>query len=517
MSDMAKEARTKEYSLIADDIVAKVRIIDNTALLIGSYELTVPGMDPATAAFYDDLKTDLLNKINITPQEHLDIRLAGELKQKFRELSSRMVKERIPHLTDSQVQFISGSLVQEMLGLGNIEFLLCDNDVEEVCINTSLQPVWVYHKEFGWLKSNVTMSNESQIWNYASSIARRVGRQITIQTPLLDAYLSTGDRVNATILPVSSSGNTITVRKFARKPWTITDFIANNTISIEVSAFLWLAMQYEASILMAGGTAAGKTSLLNVLSSFFPSNQRVVSIEQTREVTLPSYLQWIPLVVREPTTEGKGEINMLDLLVNSLRMRPDRIIVGEIRRAEEAQVLFEAIHTGHSVYATLHAETISEALRRLASPPILLPPVMLESLPLMVTMFRDRRSGIRRVFEVGEVIPSASDSKPPTIRVLFRWDPATDNMVKVGDSTRIYGMLKTFTSMTDKDIEDTLRERGEILEWLVWNKINSVEDVGKVFAQYSRDPESVLRTVRKGTLVRPEEEQAGQLPFDDAK
>jgi flagellar protein FlaI len=494
---MAKEPKIKQYALVADDIVAKVKITDDTSRLIGIYELIVPAMDPATTALYGDLKTDLLNKVNITPQEHLDITLAETLKKKFRDLSSKMVRERIPHLTDTQVQFISGSLVQEMLGLGRIEFLLCDNDIEEICINTSLQPVWVYHKEFGWLKSNVTMPNESQIWNYASAIARRVGRQITVQTPLLDAYLSTGDRVNATIAPISSSGNTITVRKFARKPWTITDFIQSNTMSIEVSAFLWMAMQYEASMLLAGGTAAGKTSLLNVLSSFFPSNQRIVSIEQTREVTLPSYLQWIPLAVREPTTEGKGEINMLDLLVNSLRMRPDRIIVGEIRRAEEAQVLFEAIHTGHSVYATLHAETISETLRRLASPPILLPPVMLESLPLMVSMFRDRRSGIRRVFEVGELIPSNTDSKPPSIRMLYKWDAATDNITKVGESTRINGMLETFTSMKPKDIDATLKERGEILEWLVWNKISSVEEVGNVFAQYARDPDSVVQMMKE--------------------
>lgn len=494
---MTYSPKRKEYSVVADDIVARVRIIDEPTMLIGSYELAVPTMDPATMAFYDDLKNDLLRKVSISPQEHLDIRLLEELKRKFRELSSAMAKERIPHLTDSQAQFISGTLVQEMLGLGRLEFLLCDDDIEEICVNTSAQPVWVYHREFGWLKTNVSMPNESQIWNYASAIGRRVGRQITVQTPLLDAYLATGDRVNATIAPISSAGNTITIRKFARKPWTITDFIALRTIPVDVSAFLWLAIQYEASIIMAGGTASGKTSLLNVLSSFFPSNQRVVSIEQTREVALPSYLQWAPLVVREATTEGKGEVRMLDLLINSLRMRPDRIIVGEIRRAEEAQVLFEAIHTGHSVYATLHAETISEALRRLASPPIALPPVMLESLPLMVTMFRNRRTGIRRLFEVGEIIPSQSDSKPPSIQLLYRWNPATDSMDRVQKPVRIYEMLRTFTSMAKSDIERSLRQRSAVLEWLVRKGINGVEDVGKVFAQYSRDPASVLEMIKE--------------------
>jgi hypothetical protein len=127
----------------------------------------------------------------------------------------------------------------------------------------------------------------------------------------------------------------------------------------------------------------------------------------------------------------------------------------------------------------------------------MLPPVMLESLPLIVTMYRDRRSGIRRLFEVGEVIPSNTDSKPPSIKTLYKWDAATDNILKVGDSTRINGMLETFTSMKPKEIAATLNERGEILEWLVWNKIGSVEEVGKVFAQYSRDPDSVIQMIKE--------------------
>ena len=506
---MTNGPRTKEYLVVADDIEATVRIDDDPALLVGGYELTVAPMDPATTAFYDDLKADLLGKINISPQEHLDMKMAEELKQKFRELSIRIAHEKIPHLTDRQAKFISGIILQDMLGLGPIEFLLRDDNLEEICVNTSSEPVWVYHKEFGWLKTNINVPNEAKIWNYASTIARRVGRQITVHSPLLDAYLSTGDRVNATLAPISSTGNTITIRKFARKPWTITDFIMTKTIPAEVASFLWLAMQYETSIIMAGGTASGKTSLLNVLSSFIPSNQRVISIEQTREITLPPYLQWVPLAVREATSEGQGEVNMLDLMVNSLRMRPDRIIVGEIRRAEEAQVLFEAIHTGHSVYATLHAETISEALRRLASPPISLPPVMLESLPLMVTMFRDRRRGIRRVFEIGEVIPSLIDNKPPTIQPVYRWSASTDTMVKLRKPTRLYENLKTFTSMGDNEIEKTLEDRQKVLMWLVEKRINSVDGVGKVFAQFARNPDRVLEMISQG------EQSEQKPPFSD--
>lgn len=493
-------AQRNLYKVTSNGISATVSIIDDPKQLSGEYKLEIPKMDHATAAFFDDLKGKLLERVTITPQEVLDLNLSEELKQKFLSTSRKLIMDQIPHINVRQLNFLSGSLVHEMLGLGLIEFFLKDNNIEEICINGSSSPVWVYHKEFGWLRTNVTVPNDSQTWNYASAIARGVGRQITVQKPLLDAYLATGDRVNATLTPISSAGNTITIRKFARKPWTVTDFVVSKTISSELAAFLWLAVQYEMSILISGGTASGKTSMLNAISSFFPPNQRVVSIEQTREVTLPSYLQWVPLTVREATTEGTGEVKMIDLLVNSLRMRPDRMLVGEIRRAEEAQVLFEAMHTGHSVYATMHAETVSETLKRLVSPPIALPPVMLESLPIIITMFRNRRTGIRRIFEVAELIPSkARGDEPPSINLLFKWNAATDTLRKVNNSVRFYNSLKMVTGMGREGIDSTLKERKRVIDWLVKNKINGVEEVGEIIGQYSRNPQymkSILASER---------------------
>ena len=178
------------------------------------------------------------------------------------------------------------------------------------------------------------------------------------------------------------------------------------TISYEGAALLWMAVQNELSLLIAGGTASGKTSMLNVIANFFPPNQRILSLEDTRELTLPNILHWVPMETRLSNPEGKGGITMLDLVVNSLRMRPDRIVVGEIRRKAEAEVLFEAMHTGHSVYGTLHANNVRETINRLTTPPINLPKQVLSALSLVVVQHINRKNGKRRTLQIGEILPN---------------------------------------------------------------------------------------------------------------
>lgn len=495
---MKDDPKEFSYTFVVGNTTARVRIAKKKDEKVHTYNIDIPRLEEGTLAFLDDIKTSLLKQIKISQEEALDIRMAEQLQQKFVNVAKKMIKERMPDLSEKKLGFIAERVVQEMLGLGEMEFLLKDNYIEEICVNCSSQPVWIYHRKYGWVKTSIIIPKEHQIVNYAASIARKVGRQINVQNPLLDAYLVSGDRVNATIYPISAFGNTITIRKFARKPWTITDYMKLKTITPEIAALLWLAIQYELSIIVAGGTGSGKTSLLNVLSSFFPQNHRIVSIEQTREISLPSYYQWVPMVVRQITSEGRGEVSMLDLMVNSLRMRPDRMIIGEIRRAEEAQVLFEAMHTGHSVYATLHAETVMEAFRRLKNPPINIPGVMLSSLHLIVAMYRDKRLGRRRIFELGEIIPSEEEEKDVKSNILYKWNAAKDEVLTVNRSRRVMNYIKTHTNMTDTEIAKTLKERKAILDWMVKKDINTVEEVGDIISQYYDEPDAVMARVRKG-------------------
>ena len=502
MAEEAGEAKTgdltmrlSEYTINADGIEATVIISKDTGSL-PMYDIKIPKPEHATATYLQTIENDLLKSVKLSSQEVLDINLMADVKKKFHELALKAVNERIPHLTQERSAELATYIVQELLGLGDVEFLLHDDDIEEICINSSREPIWIYHKKHKWCKSNLKVNTEGKIWDYSSSIGRRVGRQISIKDPILDASLSTGDRVNATLTPISMFGNTITIRKFNRKPWTITDFIATKTISEEAAAFLWLAMQYEMNIIMSGGTASGKTSMLNAICSFMPTNQRVISIEQTREITLPSELQWVPLLVRHGAKYAEGDVTMLELMVNSLRMRPDRIIVGEIREAHEAEVLFEAMHTGHSVYATMHAETVSETLKRLESPPISIPTVAMESLHFVVSMYRNRRSGIRRVFEIGEFLPSESQGNMRT-NIVFRWHANNDKLMEENPSIRMIETLGNYTQMSEDDIKATLKERVDVLRYMQANKINTIEKVGDVITEYYDDHDSLMKKVGK--------------------
>ena len=488
------------YTIIADNVPAKVDIIVKPEEYTPIYEIKFPTIEPATQAVLNSLKERLIEIVKIEISEILDPKAMEEIKQRFLESARNAITQELPMASEKEKDILSGTMVHEMLGLGRLEVVLNDDNLEEVVINNSSEPVWVFHKKIGWLKTNIVIPSEEQIYNYASLIGRKIGRQITNLNPLMDAHLITGDRVNATLFPVSTKGNTITIRKFRREPWTIIHFIdpSEKTMTKEIAALLWLCMQYELNIIVAGGTASGKTSVLNALMPFMPPNHRILSIEDTRELRLPDFLHWIPLTTREPNPEGKGQVSMLDFLINSLRMRPDRIVVGEIRRQSEAEVLFEAMHTGHSVYATLHADRAEQVLRRLTNPPINVPESLLESLHLVLVQYRHRRLGIRRTIEVAEFIPGESGKFGSRLETLYRWKPLTDTIERARSSIRLINEIRMHTGMTDEQMEADLQEKETVLQWMLENKVKTVNAVGKVVAEYYHDKDKVLKIVKSG-------------------
>ncbi len=474
--DKKVETYLDKYKLKINDILVEINIVLFEDEPTPRYVVSLTNISDATKLVLEKIRQEFISKVDTRPEDKSDN--PAENKDKFQTEITKLIKRYFPSANEETTNMLVNYIIQENLGLGKIEILLRDVFLEEIVVNNHSEGIWVYHKKHGWLVTNIKLVTEAKIRHYATMIGREVGKEITTLNPLMDAHLSTGDRVNATLSPISSKGNTITIRKFSADPWTITKFIKDNTISIEAAAFIWLAVQNELSVLVAGGTGSGKTSMLNVISNFFPPNQRIISIEDTRELTLPKNLHWVPMETRLPNPEGKGEITMLDLLVNSLRMRPDRILVGEIRRQKEAQVVLEAMHTGHSVYATIHANNSDEVIVRLTNPPIDIPKPMISSLSVILAQSRNRRTGKRRTLQIAEVTPTG-DAK-----ILMQLNVADDILEKINDSETVLERLKLYTGWSSDDIAKDLEKKIEILQWLVKKNIENVDQIGMVMSKY---------------------------------
>jgi len=438
------------------------------------YSISITNISNTTKIILEKIRDEFVAEETKTISEEN----ISDVQEQFKNKILKLLVKYFPNADSKAMDMLMNYLLQQNIGLGNIDLLLNDINLEEIVVNNSQEPVWVYHRRHGWLKTNIIVPTEARIRHYSTMIGRDIGKEITLLTPLMDAHLKTGDRVNATLSPISSKGNTITIRKFAVKPWAVTDFIREGTVSYEGAALLWLAVQNELSIIVAGGTASGKTSMLNAVANFFPPNQRIISIDDTRELTLPKQLHWVPMETRLPNPEGKGGIEMLDLIVNSLRMRPDRILVGEIRRKKEAEVLFEAMHTGHSVYGTLHANNARETINRLTNPPIDLPKQILTGLSLIVVQNINRRSGKRRTLQIAEI------SHEGDARVIMQFNPLKDQLEFVNEPQIIVETLNLYTGLSKTDIFNDMQSKILILKWMVKNNVIDINKIGLIMSRY---------------------------------
>ena len=489
MPDSSEGKLIDSYEYKAKNVPIIVTVTKRKGEFVPIYEMSISSISKTTEFMLERIRQELIKAVNLEMVDLTDIKKTKMIESQFEETISDLINKYFPDLDEETKGFLTSYLLTKSLGLGMIEFLMNDHQLEEVVVNDATEPIWVYHRKHGWLKTNVFVRDEEQTRHYASIIGRKVGRQITVLEPLLDAHLEEGDRVNATLMPISTYGNTLTFRKFARDPWTITKLIQTRTISVEAAAIIWMAMQYEMSAIISGGTASGKTSALNCLADFFPPNQRIISIEDTREIRLPKFLHWVPMNTRLANAEGKGEISMEDLLVNSLRMRPDRIIVGEVRRKREAETLFEAIHTGHSVYATFHANNAEQTIDRLTNPPIDVPKILLPAISLIIVQFRNRRTGMRRTFQIAEILDDS------TSNTLMIYDQKKDCLVKKNSSKSLFKTLKLFTGMSDSEMKRDLKDKEKVLHYLVKNNITDVDAVGEIIAEYYTEKDRLMKFV----------------------
>jgi pilus assembly protein CpaF len=385
---------------------------------------------------YLDLKTRVQNKL-LSELDHqsMDVSRKNEVRGHIEELFNAILADESMVLSRGERHNLFEAIVAEILGFGPLEVLLADDTITEIMVNG---PRNVFIEQKGMItRAPVAFENDEHVMRILDRIVAPLGRRVDESSPLVDARLPDGSRVNAVIRPIALCGPTITIRKFSKKPLTVEDLIRFGSMSKEISEFLRACIIARLNIVVAGGTGSGKTTLLNVLSSFIPNNERIVTVENAAELQLRQE-HVVTLESRPPNIEGKGAITIQDLVVNCLRMRPDRIVVGECRSGEALDML-QAMNTGHDgSLTTLHANTPRDALSRL------------EVMCLMSGMDLPVRA-------IREQIASAVD-------MICQQNRLRDGARKIEKITEVQGMEGDVITMSDIfEFEQTGIEGGKII------------------------------------------------------
>ena len=389
------------------------------------------------------------------------------------------------------------------LGFGKIEPMLKDHAIEDISCDGAGIPVFVWHRIHESIPTNIEFATHEELDSFVIKLAQRAGRHISVAHPLLDAALPDGSRIQISLgKEVTMRGSTFTIRKFRSDPLTISDMVSFNTIDEQIAAFCWFALEYRKSILISGGTASGKTSMLNSLAMFIRPGMKIVSIEDTAELNIP-HENWIPAVARtgfgatEADGRRRGEVSMFDLLRASLRQRPDYLFVGEVR-GEEAYIMFQAMSTGHTAMGTIHGDSTMGVIRRLESEPMNIPRTLLQALNIVMIQRRVRRADrhVRRTVEIMEIVGVDPVTNEIVTNKIFAWNPRDDSFTFYGRSYILEDIMNQ-TGWSEGEIYDELDRRQTILRWMCKRKVNHFEEVGRIIQRYYQNPEQLVDEARR--------------------
>ena len=460
------------------------------------YEVIEPTLLKEEEEQLEEIKKLLMEEIDISLKEVETREKAEEyLKRKFQEV----IKDYKLKIAEEAVDKLLYYVVRDFLGYGKIDPLMKDHLIEDISADGVGIPVYVWHRVYESMPTNIVFETEEELNSFIIRLACLAGKNISLATPLIDASLPDGSRVQLTYgNEITRRGSTFTIRRFRVDPLTISDLIAFNTMSAEMAAYFWYIIENRSSILVSGGVAAGKTTTLNCLSMFIKPELKIVSVEDTPELNLP-HENWIPSVVRPGFgLNGKGSITLFDLLKAAVRQRPDYIIVGEVR-GEEAYTLFQAIATGHLGMCTLHAESVEAVINRLESEPMNIPRPLIAMIDDIVIQIRTEVNGkpARRVSTVTEIVGMDPKTKEILAHEVYKWDPKSDSFAYSGKSY-VLERHRERLGLTKKEVENEIEKRKAVLQWMVENNIRRYTEVAKVIREYYADPDRVYRKVRVG-------------------
>ncbi|MHB8605454.1 MAG: type II/IV secretion system ATPase subunit, partial [Thermoplasmatota archaeon] len=473
-----------------------VRVIFEEELGRYRYEVLEPQLTPEESEAFQFVRDAFVRTLDVD-MTRLDREGAREyLIEQYEALVSRH-SLRLSDISRARVGYY---LEREFLGFGLIDAMMSDPNIEDISCDGPNIPLFIYHRKYESIRTNMSFASDDELDAFVMQTVQRSGKHISVAEPLVDATLPDGSRLQASLSrEVTTRGSTFTIRKFRQDPFTPTDLLTFETASPEMLAFLWLAVERGASALICGGTASGKTTTLNAMSIFIPPHKKIISIEDTREINL-QHENWIPGVTRaggivDDSSDGHrtGEVDMYDLLRAAVRQRPDYILLGEVR-GREAYVLFQAMATGHTVFSTMHADSVPSAVHRLESKPIEIPRNMLSGLDLFIIQGETRQTGkrVRRLREITELTGIDPRTGEILTNRVFAWDPASGGFRTSGSSVVIRKIAEE-QGVTEGSVRQELERRMKVLTTLRDRGIRDIARVSRVVTAYAIDPERAVR------------------------
>lgn len=445
---------------------------------------------------------DLLKKIENFIKEKINVDFTKLRKSDAINYLNRLFLESLDYFNvrklrdENLFEVFQYYLFRDFIGMERIEPLMHDPYIEDISCDGANIPIFVYHKDprIGSIKTNIIFENREILNRFVIKLGERCGKVLSLASPLLDGTLPDGSRVQATLeSDVARRGSNFTIRKFSEKPLTPIQLLKFGTCDIATLAYLWFLIEHGCSALIAGGTASGKTTLLNVLCSFIKPQLKVVSIEDTAELQL-YHPHWVPQVARVSIAKEEREIDLYELLREALRQRPDYIIVGEVR-GKEAYVLFQQMALGHAGLATIHAESFQKLIDRLTTPPISLPASLIQNLDMVIFIARVRLKNkyVRRIISVTEIIGYDREKNEPKGNEVIKWDPSRD--IFVAHDSYLLAKISKRTGIKVEEIKKDLKERAKFLYFLANKGIEDYEKMVKAINLFYTARDTIMERI----------------------
>lgn len=465
------------------------------------YLVLEPTLTSVDEKWIGQIKDILWDELSVSTREFKSKERSEKfLKNKVVEAAKKYKIKVDPHTLEKYQYYIT----RDFLNFSKIDALMRDELIEDISCDGVGSSLYIWHRKYESTPTNIIFRTREELDSFILKLAYLCGRHISIAQPLLDGTLPDGSRAQLTFgTEVTPKGSTFTIRKFKRSPLTITDLIVYNTLSADMAAYFWFLIENRHSVMIGGDIGGGKTTMLNTFSLFIKPTLKIVSIEDTQEIRLP-HENWQIMVTRQGLDvgagaigeKGRGAIGMFDLLRAALRQRPDYIIVGEIR-GEEAYALFQAMSTGHLGLTTIHAEHVQAVLHRLTTNPMNIPHTLVENLDAIAIVRRTivNNVSIRRTMTVSEMLGWDNEKNDFKIHEVFRWDPQKDVYEYTGSSC-LLKEIATQWGYSVKEINQELKKRKAIIEYMVRKNIRTYEEVSRIILNYFSDPEAVYRKAR---------------------